>query len=383
MRKEADLSTRSDLYSGSTTSTERVSSAQLVSSPRSSIAAFSVHMRGGTPSGFRDPFGPSRRDTRDTFRSGAARGPNRQTSLHSISPTEPGLGRSPPGLGGFNLGRVNESHSGPEDILPPRVPRDAQNGRVDRQTSLTEQSQASSRRTSIFSSRRSRTRSSVTSTWTEQSSASSSGGSSSTIGVDTGGGITGTLHTPPPKPMVVILIDDQDTGERSIVTLDLPTSEVRPDLCNCRRSDPQGRNCRDVCLELTRQGTGASRRSFLQARMLRPTTAQSTDWDLSRLAYTRRNDDSVHSTALENLNRVTISFDRASDRVLFCGDVFCGCLNRGLAGLETDRERRECIRKNHRGIVGQAKEYYLKELRAYESAEASRTHVVHGPRPND
>lgn len=225
----------------------------------------------------------------------------------------------------------------------------------------------------------------MTSIWTDQTSGSSSG-STSTLGVDTGGGIIGTLHTPPPKPMVVILIDDQDTGERSIVTLDLPTSEVRPDLCDCRRGDHQGRSCRDVCLELTRQGpTGGGRRgSFLQARILKPTTAQSSaDWDLSRLAYTRRHDDSVNSSPLENLNRVTISFDRASDRVLFCGDLFCGCVNRGMAGLETDRQRRDCVRENHRGIVGQAKEYYLKELRAYESAEASRTHVVNGPRPND
>lgn len=251
--------------------------------------------------------------------------------------------------------------------------------------SLSQRSQESSRRTSIFSTLRSRTRSSVTSHWTEHSSGGSSSGSNSTIGVDTGGGITGTLHTPPPKPTIVILLDDQDTGERSIVTLDLPTSEVRPDLCDCRRSDEKGRRCRDVCFELNRQGAGGSRRAFLQARVLKPapSTAASADWDLSRLAYTRRNDESVNSSPLENLNRVTISFDSALDRKTFSGDLFCGCVNRGKAGLETDRQRRDCVKEGHRGIVGQAKEYYWMELRAYESAEASRTHVVNGPRPND
>lgn len=228
---------------------------------------------------------------------------------------------------------------------------------------------------------RSRTRSSTTSIRTDQTSGSNSSGSTSTqVGVDAGGGIIGTLHTPPPKPMVVILTDDPDTGERSMVTLDLPTSEVRPDLCDCRRSDHQGRNCRDVCLEPSRRGgQGAGGSSLLQARVLK---AASADWDLSRLAYTRR-DELDSSSGLENLNRVTISFDRAADRVLFGGDLFCGCANRGVAGLETDRQRRECVKEGHRGIVGQAKEYYLKELRAYERAAAARTHVVNGPRPND
>lgn len=401
MRKEADLSSTGDGASRSTLSPERASSSRLASSPRSSMTAFNIPARGGLSTNLRDPFGQMRRDTRDTIRSGADRWPNRQTSLNSLSPTD--AGRSPPRLGAFQFGRGSELSRSPDEILLPRIPRDGPNsGLGERPASLTQQSQASSRRTSIFSTARSRARSSVTSIRTDATTggggSSSSSGSASTLGVDTGGGITGTLHTPPPKPMVVILIDDQDAGERSIVTLDLPTSEVRPDLCDCRRGDHQGRSCRDVCLEVSRQGPamggggdgGMGRRgSFLQARILKPTTtttqssASADYWDLSRLAYTRRHDASAHSSGLANLNRVTISFDRAADRVLFSGDVHCGCANRGRAGLETDRQRRECVRANHRGIVGQAKEFYLKELRAYEGAEAARTHVVNGPRPND
>lgn len=380
MRKEADLAATAGLSSGGTTPTGRANSAPFASSPRSSMMTFNDHMRGGASPDFRNPFGQQIRDTRDPMRSGMDHRPNRQTSLSTISPTEPS--RSPPGLGVFSIGRGSEMYTNPEDIVPPRVPSVAQDDSV----SLAQQSQASSRRTSIFSTMRSRTQSSVTSLRTNRSSSSSGGGggSSSTIVVDTGGGIVGTLHAPPPKPMIVILIDAPEFGGRAIVTLDLPTSEVRPDLCDCRRGDAQGRGCRDVCLEFSRQAAGGSRRSFLQARVLKPTTAeQSTDWDLSRLAYTRRNDDGVNGSPLENLNRVTISFDRASDRTMFAGDLFCGCANRGVAGLETDRQRRDCVKENHRGIVGQAKEFYLKEVRAFESAEASRTHVVNGPRPND
>lgn len=383
LRKKADLPATAGLFAASTSPTAFMSGSQLATSPRSSITAFNVHRREGISPDLHEPFGRQRRDTRDTTRSWADRGPNRQTSLSTISPTE--VGRSPPRLGPLNFGgRGFEPYSNPEDIPPPRVPQGAQYRFGERRPSISEQSQASSRRTSIFSAMRSKTRSSVSSAWTEQSSNSSSG-SNSTIGVDTGGGIIGTLHTPPPKPMIVMLIENQETGERSIVTLDLPSSEIRPDLCDCRRSGAQGRSCRDVCLEVNRQGPGtAARRPFLQARILKPVTTQSgAEWDLSRLAYTRRDDDSVNSSPLDNLNRVTISFDLPSDRVAFCGDVFCGCVNRGKAGLETDRQRRDCVNGNHRGIVGQAKEYYYEELRAYELAAASRTHVVNQPRPSD
>lgn len=364
---------------------ERVTSASFTSSPQSSTTAFSYPITGGISPDLRNPLGQYRRDTGDTIRPVVDRIPNRQTNPSSLGIFPIEIGRSPPRLGGFGMGRGPEVSTSPEDILPPRVPLEPPTG-SERHTSLAQSDQASSRSMSIFSTIRSRTRNSSTSiAWTERSGSSSGSGNNSTISADAGGGVIGTLHTPPPKPMVVMLVDNEDTGERSMVTLDLSTSEIRPDLCDCRRSDEQGRRCRDVCLEQNRQGSGSSRRSFLQARMFKAATAPSsnTGWDLSRLAYTRRNDESINSSPLENLNRVTITFDRASDRIAFCGHPICGCSNRGKAGLETDRQRRECVMKNHRGIVGCAKEYYLKELREYERAELSRTHVVNGPRLTD
>lgn len=203
---------------------------------------------------------------------------------------------------------------------------------------------------------------------------SSSSGSQHTTTIATGNG-TGVLHVPPAKPMLVLLTRDTRTGLRTMVTLDLTSTDVNPERCNCRRSDARGRDCCDVSLEKTGNGGRP-----MDARKLQPLSAAQPDWDFSRLASSRQNEEAFKKSQWKDLTRVTLTFMNPQDKARFTGGG-CPCPNRGKR--ETVVQRRSCVTAGHRGLVGEAKEYYHDESVKYTTWRNGRQHVVHGIKPDD
>lgn len=206
---------------------------------------------------------------------------------------------------------------------------------------------------------------------------SGSSGSDHTLTIATGSGNTGVLHVPPARPLLVLLTQNSRTGARSMVTLDLTTTDVNPERCNCRRVDAKGLACCDVSLERS----GGNEGKPLEARRFEPPSPAAPDWDVSRLAYARRNEaDAVRNTQWKDLTRVTVTFQNPADKAKFTGG-WCRCKNRGKP-KETGEERRSCVNDGHRGLLGQAKEVYLDKKADYDNWRNNRQQVVNGLRPD-
>lgn len=210
------------------------------------------------------------------------------------------------------------------------------------------------------------------STTLQGSMAKSSGSSSDhTVTIATGSGNTGILHVEPTKPMLVLFTQHRKTGARNMVTLELDhLTDVNPERCNCRRSDQKGLACRHVSFERNKG------KAYLEARRFEPESAQQADWDVGRLAHARRNEPAARKAAWKGLTRVTLTFANPRDKAKFTGG-WCRCPQRGKT-KETDEERRQCVVDGHRGLVGEAKEYYLSKMVEFENRRNTRKPVIMG-----
>jgi len=208
---------------------------------------------------------------------------------------------------------------------------------------------------SIFSLRTPTRASSIAPTLRSTTTSSSSDSSSASAYTVTAAA-NGVLHKAVRKPLLVLLTQDPETLARVVVAVDLdgPTGP-NAERCGCRHEKS------DCCYTVMERSKGED---SLVARHF----ASGGDWDVAALAGPR-----LPETEWKGVSHVVLRFGDTKDRISFAG-TWCNCKGRGKN--ETAQQRRDCVNKNHRGLIGHAKEYYFGQLMECQKLKDDRKHVI-------
>ncbi|PKS10921.1 hypothetical protein jhhlp_002679 [Lomentospora prolificans] len=243
-------------------------------------------------------------------------------------------------------------------------------------TSPAQETTASSRKDSLFSSSRWRKKSrgfsmssrttttTAASTNTQKSTSSSASEGTVTIINGAGRAQAAFFYTKPLKPLLVLFTQNTGTGQRGTVVVAVDEKTIpNPQRCWCQQGTaPTGGPCKITAIE---QSEGAK---HLEARRLHNSTGE---WDLLPLAAARRTEvRGLGGAQWKGLNRLSILFQQPEARLLF-GGTFCKCPH------QTQGQVLQCMGKGHLGLLGQVRTSYRNQrTQWYNSRYKNTTHIV-------
>lgn len=196
-------------------------------------------------------------------------------------------------------------------------------------------------------------------------------GSTRTMPVQVQGNTSGILHVKPDKPLLVLFTRHPKTGDPLMVTLELDTLNVNPKRCDCHRNDVKSQQCLHVAME---RDAGKEGEPLLGVTRYEAVGDNQKEWNVSRLALEQRDKPGVGKKPWTDLTRLTIKFRDVSERRRFSGEN-CGCKNRGRT--ETWADLQKCVNQSHRGLLGEVKMRYRRQIWEYNDIRTHRQHVIH------
>lgn len=175
---------------------------------------------------------------------------------------------------------------------------------------------------------------------------------------------TADFHQIPPKPMLVLFTQNTKTGKLAMVTVDIDKgTEVNPDRCNCRRSGRDGSSCQIAAVE-------QDRGELLSVRRFEGGDGDA-DWNLARLALSRRSESEYAAAAWKDVRRISIMFPTSEDRA-----KFGGMPNICICSARTESELGQCLKKRHKGYLGLVREFGRQQSNEYHRWARHSSHIA-------
>lgn len=201
-------------------------------------------------------------------------------------------------------------------------------------------------------------------------------GSTRTMPVQVEGNASGILHVRPNKPLLVLFTKDPTRGDSMMITLELDALNVNPTRCHCHRNDQRSQQCLNVAIERDGGREGEPMSGVTRYEVV---GENQRDWDISRLAFKQRGRADKGRRTWADLTRLTLEFRDVNERKKFSGEN-CGCKNRGRTETETWAALQDCVGQNHRGLLGEVKMHYRRQVWEYGEGQNHRRHVIRNRR---
>jgi hypothetical protein len=195
----------------------------------------------------------------------------------------------------------------------------------------------------------------------------SSSSDKNTMTLDVGAGTTGYLHRRPDKPMLVFFTQNQTDGRFNLITIGIDEeTNVNLERCNCR-----GSSCFFAVLEEKEGNLSLDARRFESKN-------GDTDWNVARLAHSKREERDYQNAAWKNICRISIMFPDPAARIKFAGPQRrCQCR------VVTERELNGCLKAGHQGLLGEVKEIYRRQCTEYHENRYNKLQDVVKGRSED